>query len=494
MGAALQRQLQRPDYQLLGTGQAISGEGSHTASLSAGAAAAADGDERPGDQRIGTLVDKISTLPSEILGSVIEYACPDPRWKPIRGWCGSLLGGLLLVGCVNRSFLEALKYVSALAVDNLTVCPSARALIRNPIPFHSPFSRRTMDARFDGHVQRWCDIASRRLGGVLRMSSYSSSRVYGPDQTRSIVDCAASFPGLQELVIYDVDPLCFWQQLRMHLRAGRFNGLRRLVFQWNHNFDYFYLREAVKLAFRDLLKQLPVELAIELLLDSSGLYPRLLMNPGPEYFDRPGEEADIARLGQEEWGRTLFELVSRGADISSRPILHEALDVITKEIRLRTFTIGSWAPSDAQLGCLYETLEALIARGSDPLLCPEDRGCTVLHDVLGTLDNALDYTRGSEGRNRRCEPLFGFAMRLIDLLVRHGATSFSDAFIDEGLCQLERVAGADGVPFYRLSDDDTLPEYDPSRPLQDWIRARPDCTPSIRDALRRGNLMYVPYW
>ena len=127
----------------------------------------------------------------------------------------------------------------------------------------------------------------------------------------------------------------------------------------------------------------------------------------------------------------------------------------------------------------------------------------MLHDVLGTLDNALDYTRGSEGRNRRCEPLFGFAMRLIDLLVRHGATSFSDAFIDEGLCQLERVASADGVPFYRLElGDNALREWDRSNPrapvtvggLHDWIGARPDCTPSIRDALRRGNLMYVPYW
>ena len=474
MGAALQRELQRPDYQLLGTG-----------------------DERPNYLRMGTLDDKISTLPSEILGIVVEYACPDPQRgsrRDVARWYGSLLGGLLLVGCVNRSFLEALKYVSTLAVDNLTNCPSARDLIEDPIPFDPRFADRTMDARFDGHVQRWCDIASRRLGGgVLRMTCYSS-RVYGPDQTRRIVDCAASFSGLEELVIYDVDPLCFWQQLRIHLRAGRLGCLRSLAFYWTHHFDYFYLREEVRLAFRDLLKELPVELAMGLLL--KGLYPRLLMNfdrrASEVLLDRSAEAAETARLGQEEWGRALFELVSRGADIRSRPILHEALDVLTRELRHLDCYTRPFIPSDAQFVCLYETLEALIARGADPHLCPEDRGCTVLYDVLGTLNDTLDYTRHSPYRREKLEPLFGFAMRLIDLLVRHGATSFSDAFIEEGLCQLERVAGADDVPFYRLGDD--APRgYDVGR-LQDWIRARPDCTPPIQEALRRGNLMYMSYW
>ena len=261
--------------------------------------------------------------------------------------------------------------------------------------------------------------------------SSGSSRVLGPDQTRMIVDLAASFPCLEELEIDEVDPVVFCEQVRAHLRAGRLSGLRSLVFEWNDSTYSFSraTRREVKSNIRDLMSELPVDRAMDLLL--RGLYPRLLMNPGPEYFDRPGEEADIARLGQEEWGRALFELVSRGADIRSRPILHEALDVLTRELRHLDCYTRPFIPSDAQFVCLYETLEALIARGADPHLCPEDRGCTVLYDVLGTLNDTLDYTRHSPYRREKLEPLFGFAMRLIDLLVRHGATSFSDAFIHQ---------------------------------------------------------------
>ena len=95
---------------------------------------------------------------------------------------------------------------------------------------------------------------------------------------------------------------------------------------------YFDLREEVKLAFRDLLKELPVGLAMDLLLDPWGLYSRLLVNPG-QWGPRLGGDAlaeirETARVGQEEWASVLLELLSRGADIRSRPILHEALDVV----------------------------------------------------------------------------------------------------------------------------------------------------------------------
>ncbi len=473
MGAALQRP-QVEHYQLLGTG-----------------------DGRPRYQSMGTLDDKISDLPNECIGLVIEYAFPDSQWRRRSDGSGrydSWLGGLLLVGCVNRSFLEALKYISTLRVGNLTNGPSARALIDNPIPFHSPYApRRTMDARFDGHVQRWCDIARRRLGGVLRMSS-GSSRVLGPDQTRMIVDLAASFPCLEELELDEVDPVVFCEQVRAHLRAGRLSGLRSLVFEWNDSTYSFSraTRREVKSNIRDLMSELPVDRAMDLLL--RGLYPRLLVNPG-QWGPRLGgdelaEIRETARVGQEEWAGVLLELLSRGADIRSRPILYEVLYLVTEEFELLANYNVPLLFSDAQLGCLADSLEVLITRGADPHLCPADMGCTVLYHVLDELDFLLYNNEGDS----RLAPLFRFLMRAIDLLVRHGATSFNDTFVEKELCQLVRVAGADGVPFYRLEmGENALRAYDPSNPrgpvtvgfLHDWIRARPDCTPPIRDALRR---------
>ena len=76
----------------------------------------------------------IASLPKEILAIVVEYGTPDAKFRFIgTSWTGrrvefcfdrlkskfSWLGGLLRIGCVNRSFLEALKCVGTLRIEVL---------------------------------------------------------------------------------------------------------------------------------------------------------------------------------------------------------------------------------------------------------------------------------------------------------------------------------------------------------------------------------------
>ena len=63
------------------------------------------------------------------------------------------------------------------------------------------------------------------------------------------------------------------------------------------------------------------------------------------------------------------------------------------------------------------------------------------------------------------EPLFRSFMRVLDLVVQHGARS---SFDDLNLNDMIHVK--DG--------------------LNHWILARPDCTPRIREAINRGDLSY----
>ena len=105
----------------------------------------------------------IASLPKEVLAIVVEYASvddgDDSDTEDERDDDGanvsfesklSWLGGLLRIGCVNRSFLEALKCVGTLRIEVL---------------------QRRRRGRFDDCVQRWCGIASRRLSGVLHIST-----------------------------------------------------------------------------------------------------------------------------------------------------------------------------------------------------------------------------------------------------------------------------------------------------------------------------------
>ena len=72
---------------------------------------------RGGEQRAATT---LSSLPAELLGNVVEYACPYKvldLGHGIFSHRGSWLGDMLLVGCTNSTFLEALKYVGRLEID-----------------------------------------------------------------------------------------------------------------------------------------------------------------------------------------------------------------------------------------------------------------------------------------------------------------------------------------------------------------------------------------
>jgi len=66
---------------------------------------------RGGEQRV---VTTLSCLPAELLGNVVEFACPYEVYGDlgILSNCSSWLSSLLHVGCTNSSFLEALKYIS----------------------------------------------------------------------------------------------------------------------------------------------------------------------------------------------------------------------------------------------------------------------------------------------------------------------------------------------------------------------------------------------
>ena len=392
----------------------------------------------------------IASLPKEVLAIVVEYASvddgDDSDTEDERDDDGanvsfesklSWLGGLLRIGCVNRSFLEALKYVSTLKIEVL---------------------QRRRRGRFDDCVQRWCGIASRRLSGVLHISTVSTRRVFGPDQTRTIVDCAASFPGLRELVIDDVDPVAFCEQLRVQLRAGRLGGLRSLDLKpFASGFERgAYGKRKTRSAIQDTLQEIPADLAMELLL--KGLYPRMQASHEGNY---------------NEWTHEFFEVLSRGADIQSRPILYETLDMVVREYNAGRLYVDGPQSLSVVFARLYDTLEALIARGAEPNVCVAARGYdwrrgTVLWHILDMLFEKWSYHRNVPD-DAESQLLFSFLMRTIDLLVRHGANSSRDDFgIDKAFQKL----------------------------IPDCICARPDCTAPIREAFSRGDLgVYnTPVW
>ena len=384
----------------------------------------------------------IASLPKEVLAIVVEYASVEVKsarrmfsFEPKLSW----LGGLLRIGCVNRSFLEALKCVGTLRIEVL---------------------QRRRRGRFDDCVQRWCGIASRRLSGVLHISTVSNTRrVFGPDQTRTIVDCAASFPGLRELVIDDVDPVAFCEQLRVQLRAGRLGGLRSLDLKpFASGFERgAYGKRKTRSAIQDTLQEIPVDLAMELLL--KGIYPRMQASHEGNY---------------NEWTHEFFEVLSRGADIQSRPILYETLDMVINGLNaVQVFRAPGPQARRAVFARLYDTLEALIARGADPNVCVAAREYdwrrgTVLWHILDMLFEKWSYHRNVPD-DAHSQLLFSFLMRTIDLLVRHGANSSRDDFgIDKAFQKL----------------------------IPDCICARPDCTAPIREAFSRGDLgVYnTPVW
>ena len=387
-----------------------------------------------------------SALPPELIGKIFDYACPDAFACERRGWRhhGLWLGNLTRVGCVDRSFLEALKYVSTLRIDLHHRYRAQELFVGAP-------SFQAMDARFDAHVERWCDIATRRLRGVLKFADEGSVRHFNSAQTRMIVTCAASFPTLQDLWLADCNPWSLAVSMTEQLRAGRLRRLEKILLQTNPPTEANVYTELIKPAYRDLLMELPVDLAVDLLVAHLGTYRRILVH---------GYEYDV-------WEEVFYELLAKGADVHSRPILSEVQKAIGNYN-------GMWT-DDGSASNLHRIFEALLARGVDPNM----RGLhetTVLYSVLQELvssmmrlvrlpDDESEWAQVVDAwRLERREPYLSSAMRIIDLLVRHGAYSRPGTM--------------------RHSRDE------PIAWLPDWLRARPDCTAPIREALSRGDLAY----
>ena len=125
---------------------------------------------------------------------------------------------LFRFGEVSRAFLEALAFVEVLHVDPLH-------LVRNgtePMEYDEVF----ISHRYDTRVKRWCGLARARFKNVKRMHDGGGwGKTYNAAQTREIIDCAASFPHLTKLDLFDPEPAAACASIAAHMRAGRFTRL-----------------------------------------------------------------------------------------------------------------------------------------------------------------------------------------------------------------------------------------------------------------------------
>ena len=361
-------------------------------------------------------------LPPYLLAAVIEYArSPDDvALKCCR------LGELICFGCVCKSFLAALKYIEILRLDLIG---------RSALNFFGKISGNILlCAEYDGHVRRWCDIASRRLNGVLRFGDGEDVRVYNSSQTRMIVNCAASFPNLEELCLCNAEPLALCAEIVENVRAGRLRCLRRLVLEGPLYPPAVEPTQAM-VAFRGLIGWIPFDRGMDVLLH--GGYPKLLFN---------AEEYGV-------WSSQFWALVAQGADMYSRPILFEFFGAC----------VHDWPHED-----FYRLFEKLLVEHH---VDPNARGeyyqggppSTVLWMVLNAVQDFIydhdHYTRDTDSEPERYETYFSFSMRIIDLLVAHGA-----------------VSSGESEP---VNDE-----------LSSWILARQDCTSRVREAVKRGELRW----
>ena len=197
------------------------------------------------------------------------------------------------------------------------------------------------------------------------------------------MDCAASFPGLRELVVHDVDPVAFCEQLR--LRFARGDSAVSGVSTWNRPrplaYEHAYFKRKTRSAIQDTLHKIPVDLAMELLL--KGFYPRMQAPHEGNY---------------NEWTRAFFDVLSRGArhSIMANTLRdehgHRGLNAV------QVFRAPGPQATRAVFARLYDTLEALIARGADPNVCVAAREYdwrrgTVLWHILDMLFEKWSYHR-----------------------------------------------------------------------------------------------------
>lgn len=370
----------------------------------------------------------VAALPPYLLATVIDYACAP--YDVVPKCCR--LGELICFGCACKSFLAALKYVEILRLDLIG---------RSALNFQANAAGNSLlCAEYDGHVRRWCDIASRRLNGVLRFGDGEDVRVYNSSQTRMIVNCAASFPNLEELDICNGEPMALCAEIVENVRAGRLRCLRRLVLEGPLYPPAVEPAQAM-FAFRDLVGSIPSDRGMDVLLH--GVYPKLLFNAG-EY---------------DAWSSQFWALVAQGADMHSRPILCEFFDACVIE--------GPWPHED-----FYRLFEKLLvehhvnpnARGE---YYPGGPRWTVLWMVLNAVQEVIyDLDRGdTDSLPDRHDPYLSFSMRILDLLVAHGAVSSGES----------------------VGDSQSEPVNDE---LSSWILARQDCTSRVQEAVKRGELRW----
>ena len=357
---------------------------------------------------------------------------------------------LFRFGEVSRAFLEALAFVEVLHVDPLH-------LVRNgtePMEYDDVF----ISHRYDTRIKRWCGLARARFKNVKRMHDGGGwGKTYNAAQTREIIDCAASFPHLTKLELFDTEPAAACASIAAHVRAGRFTRLECLDFQdppgnsdglpcfrrrLENSAD---AREVLTLALRDLFSHLPANVVLDIHLGGNwgtGLYPWLL--------ERDDE--------YDTWRSELIELIdSRGADVRASPsILVRFLD----DLRfVPDEGYNEW--NHEHLERAYSTIEALLERGANPSLFGGWKGKeSPLSCVACALNSSIDQ-RYPSNVGPRAESLRRMLVRILDLLLRNGA-------VDDSRPGL--FTGGYATHFHRMGV---------------WLLARQDCPPPLRQELRR---------
>ena len=392
------------------------------------------------DQQLTTC----ASLPPELLASIVEYAFP---YNHRLLYEGSWLGGLMRFGCTNSSFLESLKHVGRLEIDFMDQRWGTNGFEENEY---------VLPARYDADVKRWCDIASRRLRHVVVVHVGRGSNTFNPVQTKSIVDCAASFPTLKDFEIKPGEAVATCMSVAANVRAGRFRNLRRLNLDCGQG-DMstltcnepatFKARRTAKFAYEDLISQLPLDRGMDVLV--LGQY-QWLMEIGDED-------------GWDQWSSTFFDLVSKGADVHSRAIIGEIAHFLEAPYD------GYRSPQ--RMDTFYSTVERLLTVHGVDINAPYEFTphwirpplWLILDGFAGVREELLLFDE--DGDPDAFEPLFRSFMRVLDLVVQHGArSSFDDLNLNDMI---------------HVNDE-----------LSNWILARPDCTQRIREAINRGDLSY----
>ena len=379
-------------------------------------------------------------LPTYLLSHALEFSI------------GNDFTCLFRVCEVSRAFLEALAFVEVLHVDALHLVSNGT----EPMEYDDVL----ISHRYDTLITRWCKLARARFKKVKRMHDGGGwGTTYNAAQTREIIDCAASFPHLTKLELFDCEPVAACASIVAHVRAGRFTRLECLDISDppgnRHGLPCFRshletsadARGVIKLALRDLFSHLPANVVLDIHLGGywgTGLYSWLL--------ERDDE--------YDTWRSELIELIdSRGADVRASPsILVRFLD----DLRfVPAEGYNDW--NHGHLERAYSTIEALLERGANPSLFGGWKGKeSPLSCVACALNSSIDQ-RYSSNVGPRAESLRRMLVRILDLLLRNGA-------VDDSRPGL--FTGGSATHFRRMGV---------------WLLARQDCPPPLRQELRRRN-------